>query len=112
MYLPRFRVRTLLILIVLAGTAIGGYVLLCRSLDYRRRANYFRELEQQADGVLSDLGETGQLPELPGITPPDDGGAHFRAELERVKGMRDDWRRARLRYERAARYPWLAVAPE
>ncbi len=87
---PRFRVRTLLVLVVLAGVSIGGCVLWQRSVEYRRRA----------DGYA----DPGYIGFMTGWSP---------AEVERYNVARKAYFAEMARkYDRAARYPWLPVAPD
>jgi hypothetical protein len=107
MRLLRFRVRDLLIVILLTGVAAWGCVMWGRSTQFGHRADHYRMLEEQADQVLDDLREGG-FPALPGSSQADVSPDASEAELKRVEAMREDFRRARLKYERAERSPWLA----
>lgn len=78
MRMPRFRLRTLLILVVLAGVGVGGYVLWGRSVEYAQKAEQYRIMG---------------------------GVAHSPVAAQRRYRVADH-------YRRAARYPWLTVAPD
>jgi hypothetical protein len=143
MRLPRFKVRTLLILVILAGSGVGGYVLWGRSVEYRRRAESARSFEMeyadQASGFRSGADAMSHMLENFSIFRPSplspeqvaavEGAASLPPlppSLEETRAAVDDSRRRatecdrmrdynagiKLKYYRAARYPWLPVEPD
>ena len=161
MRLPRFRLRTLLVLVALAGIGAGGYALWRRSAEYSRRADEANGLRQ----VYLDLAEQHRIQRelsgrvrslqdefrkhlaqvkeiLPGTTvaleekmrrdpevarrtrenqlldqaiseatnsvSSEDGMEREAIKVERIA---DHFAALRAKYDRAARYPFLPVAP-
>ena len=90
MKLPRFRVRTLMLVVALVALLTWGAMIGARSYDYQRRArDYEREERGWRDTARREPGWR------------DFGGRCVRyfAELSR-------------KYRRAAWHPWEAVAPD
>ncbi len=92
MKLPRFRLRTLLIFVMLAGIGIGGYVLWQRAEHYRAHAAVDEQAERDFAGIAKDA----------------------RLEWLRVKaaGFRDHYAALKWKHLRAARYPFLPTTPD
>jgi hypothetical protein len=91
MKLPRITVCRLMVTVVVAAVLLGGFVLLRRSREFRDRAHWHGVLARspliKVDPLISDM----------------DG---FRVRWSEYQD------RLRLKYERAARYPWLQVEPD
>src|SRR5438309_201066 len=106
MRLPRFRLRTLMVAVAGVALAIGAEVL-------RRRREVFLvkvELYSQEEAVYRQSIEVFSRRPLPVSSLkttmwmiPDPDVDRKRAEF--LAGLR-------LKYERAARHPWLSVAPD
>src|SRR4051812_30675658 len=93
MRLPRFRLRTLMIAVAVAGVAMYGARLRSRSHIYAERAECFEFFE--------DLYGCGNF--WAEMNPEQRRSALRMAEITRAMGRK---------YRRAARYPWLPVAPD
>ncbi len=102
MKLPRFRLRTLLILVVLAGC--GVWVVLSlrrRSEEFRRAADRHAEtaaMLRSANAGWVNGSKRGGTPSYPATAAPD------RYETYHLTMAR--------KYDCAARYPFLPVAPD
>ena len=99
MKVPRFRVRTLLVLVALAGLASEGVMLWGRSAEVSTagpRSPSWHERENAETEAWMCRVWTGYLGKT-GI--PGDSSRYNRAR-ERYAGLK-------LVYQRAARYPWL-----
>jgi hypothetical protein len=118
----RLRLRSLVILIALAGVCLGGVVLWRRSLDYSRLAWIAENDEAEAREFLREAAEVADDEELSreflmmraGHVRPRHGAA-----TEQVATLATFFRR-RLnhyvslvaKYRRGARHPWLFVPPD
>jgi hypothetical protein len=91
----RFGVQRMMIAIAIVGVLVWAGIMLRRSAEYRAIAAQHASTEKYWSTVGSQATE-----------PLIDGGSWTRDE--RVKFFRD----LRLKYERAARYPWLSVEPD
>lgn len=110
----RFTVRGVMIAVAAVGLLMGvwreGPILLQRRADYSERARSFTFLAEQDRGLLRD---TPYI--LRGLT---DSAAdrEYRAYLEagmlELRARADYLRAMGRKYERAARFPWLPVAPD
>ena len=103
MRLPRFRIRTLMIAVAVVGLLAGLVVALTRrSAGLRQQAASFAQVSNQEalQGMYIERRyHWGPAePEKPIIA------AHFRRS--------DYYAALRAKYERAARRPWLPVAPD
>ncbi len=139
---PRFRLRTLLVLVVLAGVSVGGYVLWRRSAEYRKRASDM-EVQEIAMGELADsmskrARATGLDADRIESGPDNDDFivtyshtpmvhkttmaavladmreqvSHNLYSATRYVRHRRHYASLKKKYRRAARYPWLPVAPD
>jgi hypothetical protein len=123
----RFTVRRLMVLVILAGVGIGGYVLLRRSAEYRHRTEAYASdvdfIEQQIRHdcafieeyqALSELRKKKQTdaPSVEGFRSDEDFIAFYLKSIEGERRYRDRFRQMQRTYERAARYPFLPVAPD
>jgi hypothetical protein len=133
---PQFRLRTLLVAVAVAGVAVAGGAMWRRGESFRRGAA--RHSEQQAEwaedasskdvlaercGNYARLARPGYNAGLPAGWDQRTAESHSADEWDR---MADEARasaahsarraayhsRLRSKYERAARYPWLPVAPD
>ena len=93
MRLPRFRftVRRMMIAVAIVGVTIG--VLAVRRSAFLRRADHYHRVSRSYIAL--------QLPTPPGEFPD---ASYWRQIIWAGK--------MRAKYERAARYPWLPVAPD
>src|SRR5262245_51888395 len=105
--LPRFRVRTLLaagaVVAILAGVGLGMVRRTRRFFTRLAQLHYRYEVEHL--GTLMGFG----APPPPGSPLLDTGPGRF---LHRASVLKDHHGRLRQKYERAARTPWLPVAPD
>ena len=110
----RIRVRTSLILVVIAAFATqAGIALARRSAEYRRFAEIYEGLETDEVAEVADLKSTiaayesqvGDLPETVG-----DKLQSCRSRLEAAERLLLRYQRGKAKYGRAARYPFLSFA--
>ena len=107
MYLPRFRLRSLMVAVAVAGVVIGGESMRRRRVDYLRQAQYHAHLQQRLV-VFSP----GWIPE----TEAED--ERYRQAISRffAKMASRPWTvyhaRMKGKYLRAADRPWLPVVPD
>ncbi len=121
---PRLRLRTLLILVLLTGLGFGGYVLFRRSEEYRRWARHAEEAERfleeqiasEDDFVATERKHQAQLERggAPKETLRDlSDSIEFTAKAAVYdRAVREYQAKQKLKYLRAARYPWLMVEPD
>jgi hypothetical protein len=130
---PRVRLRTSLILVLLIGGAAGGYVFWRRSAEFRRRAAkaesdevFYTESARKFETHADDLQRSGaqilrSLQELgdPALYGPRDSPEAVKSSVEEARLLATEARnsaehyaRLKLKYDRAARHPWLAVEPD
>lgn len=99
MRLPRFRVRTLMAAVAVVGMLLGGSNEIVRTLKWRRLDCQLRAIDQSvAESYYRGTLWSCRGPSVPPPVP-DARKAAFHATLRR-------------KYEWAARYPWLPVAPD
>ena len=92
----RFTVRLLMAILAIAGLATAGAVMAKRSNEYRAVA------EEQAEAEATSLGYADDA-------RGPDGDPQRVARGEQMAAYH---KALKLKYQRAARYPWLAVEPE
>lgn len=109
--MPRFRftMRRMMIAVAIAGIACGGEVMRRRREDFKSRASY--HLWQEGHG----LGLSERL--LRAAIESDRDGKVLYSKLRRDSAAKlASWglhhSKLRMKYERAARYPWFRVAPD
>jgi hypothetical protein len=123
MRLPRFTTRQLMAVVAVCGVASGLGVMAWRSSVYRSLAarhsrheegmrREVEELEENLANVpdrIAKSREAGDVEEeeawLRGVTQWQEKLSPYRREIQRAGQLRE-------KYERAARYPWLPVAPD
>jgi hypothetical protein len=93
MSLLRFRLRSIMILVAVGALTLGAHLAIRRRADYLRIA---RNHKSEAEFWSSDAGWWKHDSEH---------GFGFRRLVEYHDSMR-------LKYERAARFPWLAIEPD
>jgi hypothetical protein len=98
MRLPRFRftVRRLIALVISAGLAMAGAIMVKRSSEFRALAEEQAEAEQTSLAYADDARGAGRDPQ----------------RVARGEQMAAYHRGLRIKYERATRYPWLPVDPD
>lgn len=94
MPLPRCRIRTMMAAVAVVGTTVGGTVLRQRSRYWSQFATAYAYREAAA---------------LEAIEHP--RGCIW-VHIDKRRARFTYWHQMRLHYERAARYPWLAIEPD
>jgi hypothetical protein len=94
--MPRLSIRILMALVMIAGLILAVAVMLKRSSDFRVLAQEQEEAELTSMGYADDARGEGGDPQ----------------RVARGEQMAAFHRRLRIKYERAARYPWLPVDPD
>ena len=132
MRLPRFRLRTLMILVMLAGVGVGGLVFWRRAAEYRRFAEQWGPLERLSEESLQiavsrfEATKVRRERVLKLVASEPEYGRHLSEYnlvlMDEAKLAADSAERARtdltyvrsmrLKYDRAARYPFLPVAAD
>jgi hypothetical protein len=107
----RFTVRRLMIAVAIAGVFFGGVVELPRLWVLRRQylglAEKYGYWETRLNGVV----ELRQELTFYSMSQPR-GPEPSPERLARMKARADYYSRQRAKYEHAARFPWLRVAPD
>ena len=107
----RFTVRRLMVAVAVVAILFGGMVELPRLWTLRQQhlglAEKYRYWETRLDGAVGIRQEityySSRLPRGPEPSP---------ARLARMKAEASYYAGLRAKYERAARHPWLPVAPD
>ncbi len=107
MLVPRFPVRRLMIVVAIAGLLLGGFV---EFQILRRRSDRYRQIAREH----AEMGKMlRSLAGQPGMNllycAPAPGTRSVAFSIREVIDHQD---RLRRKYERAARYPWLALEPD
>jgi hypothetical protein len=92
----RFTVRRVMVLVAIAGLAMAVATLVKRSNEFRALAEEQAEAELTSVGYADDARGEGRDPQ----------------RVARGEEMATYHRALRIKYERAARYPWLSVKPD
>jgi hypothetical protein len=113
MHFPRIRVRTLAVLVLFSGLGLWGSVMWMRSAEYHRLAAVYAELEASEREELQRVVEyftllQRQIDEMGIASPIDYEMEVVKREASARQEIESD-QRNRLKYERAARYPWLPL---
>ena len=111
----RFTVRRLMVAVAVVGIAFYGLVLWRRSAEYRRLADEAERSEmkaivgaKQADAVAARFRRMPEKVTSEGVNLQ----SRYSAEGTHLRRLSQDRARAKIKYRRAARYPWLPVAPD
>jgi hypothetical protein len=103
MRLPRIRLRTLMIAVAAIGLSIGGTIEAVRlvrlSRSYSDRAASHAAYDRGWRAMADEYGADYRLP------------THDARTIS-LREVTDFHVKLRLKYERAARYPWLPVEPD
>lgn len=134
MRLPRFRVRTMMLVVVVAGIAIGGYATVRRKHVLLARANVFasraeerrrhaRELElrihalatveeQDRQALRTARSDVERAWQLDALQWTKDELAPLRKEYESESQIAAYYDSLNAKYREAALRPWLPVEPD
>jgi hypothetical protein len=110
MRLPRLRftLRTLIALVAVVAATLGGFLeyrrLMRKAAEYRARAEEHAGIEQTLRTIIEKSG-----PNPPVDISPGNG---LRSKRFTAQALADHEAALRLKYERAACYPWLSVEPD
>jgi hypothetical protein len=104
MRLPRvrFTVRRMMVSVAVASSCVAAYLVATRGGEFREEAIEYLQREQfrvKAEHYGHRLADLSDIKVIPGHPDP----------LHRRREYYDQMRK---KYERAARYPWLPVAPD
>jgi hypothetical protein len=110
MRLPRMTTRRWIIVVAIVALVVGGMVLARRQGVYRVRAAFYAQQEQVATRRLRHW--TQEVVRFSGRPQSD--------EQRRLAELMEDYSRDRVayharlkvKYRRAAHYPWLPIAPD
>jgi hypothetical protein len=92
----RFKVHLLMVVVAIGAFAMAGPTLVRRSNRFRALAEDQAEAEAMSLAYADDARGEGRAPQ----------------RVARGEQMADYHRRLRIKYERAARYPWLRFEPD
>src|SRR5262245_46043912 len=120
MRLMTFRVRTLLAIVAVIAAAMWAERMKKDAARYRQHAARFEAEERSRRRRIEGLRSQAERRSLAAREHPEDRYAVldelaaqvFRARAEIEERRLDHFARLRLKYERAARYPFLPVAPD
>jgi hypothetical protein len=110
MRLPRLRftLRTLIALVPAVAATLGGFLeyrrLMRKAAEYRARAEEHAGIEQTLRTIIEKCG-----PNSPVDISPGNG---LRSKRFTAQAVADHESALRLKYERAAGYPWLPVGTD
>ena len=110
MRLPRLRftLRTLIAVVAVIAATLGGFLeyrrLMRKTAEYRALAEDHAGIEQTLRTMIEKSG-----PDSPVDLSPGNG---LRAKRFTAQAVADHEAALRLKYERAAGYPWLPVEPD
>ena len=107
MRLPRMTTRRWMIVVAIAAILIFGLELDRRSRRFARLAAYHTNLALEHFGTLMAFG--GEPPPIRDVPPAGLGPTRY---LHRAKALLNYHSVLTEKYQRAARYPWLPVAPD
>ena len=118
---PRFSVRTMLVLVLLFGVASAVPVLWNRSSEFRRLADVYKALDEDAGRTVAYWSKklaapseksrsSGEAGAIDGSPPRDTG--YYLEQIETDQRHQAIYRRTWLIYDRAARYPFLPLPPD
>jgi hypothetical protein len=118
--LPRFRLRALMIAVAALGLILGGVIEAVRlvrlSRSYRDRAAFHAAIEESYRGTAGRYGDGHNVRSFRVTTDRDGDDVMYSMSADSrmvpVRDLIDDQVKMRLKYERAAHYPWLPVEPD
>jgi hypothetical protein len=112
---PRYTLRWMMVAVAIAGIGLGGYRMHRHRLRSLERARSYAESERYCSFMWSEVSAYPNF-RWPGDHRPPSSPEELR-KAEEV--AHSSWERKidyhanlRRKYERAARYPWLPVAPD
>lgn len=109
MRMPRLTIRALMVAVAATALGLARRDLSARAREYRSRANHHEFIEKGGRALL----RTGEQRTPVGCGDiPDKVRKHSSDELAQLSKVVDHHRGLRMKYSRAARYPWLPVAPD
>lgn len=110
MQMPRFTIRAMTVAVAMTALALGARELHARGREYRSKADHHRFIEEGGRGLLRAGEQRTTLFDCSDIPP------RIRKlssdELGHLSKVVEHHRKLRSKYSRAARYPWLPVAPD
>jgi hypothetical protein len=100
--MPRFRftIRRIMIVVVIAAVVSSVGIMRSRRIRYLERAAEYAQLEQVARAYDPDFSRATKMDRTGKVL------------IDVVPKNVDRYAQLRAKYERAARYPWLSVAPD
>jgi hypothetical protein len=122
MRLPHFRLRALMIAVAVLGLTLGGAIEAVRlarlSRSYRDRAAFHAAIEESYRGTAARYGDGHKVKGFRASADRHGDGDDVMysmsadARMVPVRDIIDSQVKMRLKYEHAARYPWLPVGPD
>jgi hypothetical protein len=101
--MPRFTVRLLMVVVAIAGVVVGSITMWNRSVHYKEQYlqnRYMRAVYDRQDLYFADGTLAYPKPKL------------WASDAARYKRLFDYFDSLSRKYERAAKFPWLPVAPD
>ena len=90
----RFTVRRMMVAVAVVALVLGGVL---RALDLARRSAEYRRKATEAEKHEKRLVSYSK---------------RYPERAKRLRALSGDWASVKEKYHRAARYPWLPVAPD
>jgi hypothetical protein len=105
---PRFTLRALIALVAVVAVTLGGFLeyrrLMRKAAEYRARAEDHAGIEQTLWTIIEKSGPNSPVDLSP--------GKGLRSKRFTAQAVADHEMALRIKYERAADYPWLPVEPD
>jgi hypothetical protein len=108
MRMPRFRIQTMMVTVAVVAVTIWGLKTHSRWREYQRSAAKYRFQEVVTYTSLRQMRGSPTL-DLSGGLPMIENSP---SDVALMLKLAFYWGRLRIKYERAARYPWLLVEPD
>jgi hypothetical protein len=108
MRLSRFRLRALMAAVAVVGVAMGGERMRSRRVFFLQRAKFYAGWEWRTKRSLEVATGTFKGP----INLCGQQWANLLEKAPHYPRKIDYYTRMRVKYERAARYPWLRIPPD
>jgi hypothetical protein len=108
MRMPQFTIRRLMVLVMIAGLALGAESMRRRSHAYRARAAQCGQWVAVNKAMIGSIALGGTNP---GVSAQETR-RRIEAEEKSARRRAEHYQRLESKYERAARYPWLPVEPD
>lgn len=128
MWMPRFRIRRMMVVVAMVAILVGAWVLRKRSVEYKLRSDWHGAIEAKCALVADSSGapfwrRSGSVAPQTKMRFEDVVHSKYESSLSRkpyewiwiripAAGMAEYHRKLKTKYQYAARFPWLSVEPD